>query len=63
MYRIFFLNAEEAEVTSVPWGSDLALAIDHAKTHLPAHGRWHGATQTRIYDVKTNQLVFQYPNF
>lgn len=62
MYRIFFLNAEDAEVTSVPWGSDLTLAIDHARNHLPAHGRWHGATQARIYDTRTDQLVYQYPN-
>lgn len=61
MYRILFLNADDAEVTSLPWGSDLALAIDHARNHLPAHRRWHGAVQTRIYDTRTEQLVFQYP--
>ncbi|ESQ79710.1 hypothetical protein [Asticcacaulis sp. YBE204] len=62
MYRIFFLTADEAEITSVPWGSDLTLAIDHAKNHLPAHTRWHGAAQVRIYDMKSQQLVYQFPN-
>lgn len=60
MYRIYFMN-DETEVATVPWGSDLTLAKNHARDHLPAHRRQGGATLAKVFEVKTGQLVYQFP--
>jgi hypothetical protein len=60
MYRVLFLKGD-TEIASVPWGSDLALAKNHARDHFIFFKRENKATTAQIVELKTGQKVYEFP--
>ena len=59
-YNIIFLKGERVLGTT-PWQHNLGTAKQHAIDHFAIHQKQSGATEVRVVDDDTGDLVFHHP--